>query len=169
MLTMSLALSRAPFGSPRALHMYNSWLEHSSSNLSLVGHHICWLCWVDEGREQALVVSKSCISHWKGNFFQNITAVTILFFLFFPSCCARCFLLSPGILSACCSRPLTSWGLYCCHPIWLPTWLSCLFCWVKKLGKSWASWGWRAEDCCFQSWGGNWSWVKLRGPTSGWK
>lgn len=71
MLTMSLVLSRAPFGSPRALRMYNSWLEHSSSNLSLVGHHICWLCWVDEGREQTPVVSKSCMSHWKGNFFQK--------------------------------------------------------------------------------------------------
>lgn len=93
--------------------------------------------------------------------------MTVLSFLFFPSCCAPCFLLSCGILAAYCSRPLTSWGLYCCRPIWLPTWLSCLLCWVKKLGRSWAPWGWRAGDCCFQSWGRNCSWVKLRESSQG--
>lgn len=98
---------------------------------------------------------------------RDMAAVTILSFLFSPSCCALCFLLSPGILSACCSRPLTSWGLSCCHPIWLPTQLSCLLCWVKKLGQSWAPWGWRAKDCCFQSWGGTCSWAKLREPSQG--
>lgn len=86
---MSLVLFWVAFGSPRIPHMYNYWLEHSSLNLHFVGHDICLLCWVGEGREQALVVAKSC---WKWNLFQRHHCSDNSVLPFLPQ--LLCFLLS---------------------------------------------------------------------------